>query len=224
MPWVLTRGEQRWEGIPPGRATANSPELLIRLARSGAGITTVSDHFAEPYVRSAANWSPCSPTGACPRHCHGRVSRPPAHARAHPRVSRCAGGGILGPAVSGRAGESGYDEGASPETGSLIEVSAAMRAWAAIRHHDATHVCTRPVSLSLHLLHTGRRASPPQASDASMIALQKLSHWHSTRRTAARKLARDMRSRSTDTTNRTQDRVSTRTQLARKLIRETCAN
>jgi DNA-binding transcriptional LysR family regulator len=52
MPWVLSRGDQRWEGIPPGRATANSPELLIRLARLGAGITIVSDHFAEPYVRS----------------------------------------------------------------------------------------------------------------------------------------------------------------------------
>ena len=52
MPWILIRGEQRWEGIPPGRATANSPELLIRLARSGAGITIVSDHFVEPYVRS----------------------------------------------------------------------------------------------------------------------------------------------------------------------------
>jgi DNA-binding transcriptional LysR family regulator len=52
MPWVLSRGEQRWEGIPPGRATANSPELLIRLARLGGGISIVSDHFAEPYVRS----------------------------------------------------------------------------------------------------------------------------------------------------------------------------
>ena len=35
MPWVLTRGEQRWEGIPPGRATANSPELLMRMALRG---------------------------------------------------------------------------------------------------------------------------------------------------------------------------------------------
>jgi DNA-binding transcriptional LysR family regulator len=52
MPWVLIRGDQRWEGIPPGRATANSPELLIRLARLGTGIAIVSDHFAEPYVRS----------------------------------------------------------------------------------------------------------------------------------------------------------------------------
>jgi DNA-binding transcriptional LysR family regulator len=60
---VLIRGAQRWEGIPPGRATANSPELLLRLARSGAGITTVGDHFAEPYVRTGelvpvlADWS-----------------------------------------------------------------------------------------------------------------------------------------------------------------------
>jgi DNA-binding transcriptional LysR family regulator len=51
-PWVLIRGNQRWEGIPPGRAAANSPELLLRLARSGAGITSVGDHFAEPYVRT----------------------------------------------------------------------------------------------------------------------------------------------------------------------------
>ena len=50
--WVLSSGEARWEGIPPGRATANSPELLIRLARSGAGIGIVADHFVEPYVRS----------------------------------------------------------------------------------------------------------------------------------------------------------------------------
>jgi len=52
MPWVLMRGEQRWEGIPPGRATANSPEVLMRLARAGAGITTVNDHFADQYVRN----------------------------------------------------------------------------------------------------------------------------------------------------------------------------
>jgi DNA-binding transcriptional LysR family regulator len=51
-PWVLSRGQARWEGSPPGRATTNSPELLIRLARSGAGIAIVGDHFAEPYVRS----------------------------------------------------------------------------------------------------------------------------------------------------------------------------
>lgn len=63
MTWTLSRGDQRWEGVPPGRATANSPELLLRLARAGAGITIVSDHFAEPYIRSGelapvlADWS-----------------------------------------------------------------------------------------------------------------------------------------------------------------------
>ncbi len=52
MPWVLTRGEARWEGLPPGRASANSPELLMRLARHGAGIAAVEHHFAEPHLRS----------------------------------------------------------------------------------------------------------------------------------------------------------------------------
>ena len=51
-PWVLSRGEQRWEGIPPGRVTANSPELLMRMARHGTGITVLAHHFAEPYIRS----------------------------------------------------------------------------------------------------------------------------------------------------------------------------
>jgi len=50
--WELNRGEAHWEGVPPGRATANAPELLLRLARSGAGIAAVTDHFAAPYVKS----------------------------------------------------------------------------------------------------------------------------------------------------------------------------
>jgi DNA-binding transcriptional LysR family regulator len=51
-PWLLSRGDARWEGIPPGRVTANSPELLMRLARQGTGITALAHLFAEPYVRS----------------------------------------------------------------------------------------------------------------------------------------------------------------------------
>jgi DNA-binding transcriptional LysR family regulator len=51
MPWVLTRGGERWEGVPPGRATANSPELLMRMALDGAGITVINDHFALPYLQ-----------------------------------------------------------------------------------------------------------------------------------------------------------------------------
>lgn len=52
VPWRLQRGELRWEGTPPGRASANSPSLLARLALAGAGITALADHFAEPFVRS----------------------------------------------------------------------------------------------------------------------------------------------------------------------------
>ena len=51
-PWVLMRGSERWEGIPPGRATANSPELLIRMARAGAGVVVAKHHFADPYVKA----------------------------------------------------------------------------------------------------------------------------------------------------------------------------
>jgi DNA-binding transcriptional LysR family regulator len=52
MRWVLTRGEARWEGIPPARATANSPDLLMRMARDGAGICAGGHHFVQPYVLS----------------------------------------------------------------------------------------------------------------------------------------------------------------------------
>lgn len=51
-PWVLTCGAARWENTPPGRASANSPELLLRLARSGAGIAAAAHHYAEPSMRS----------------------------------------------------------------------------------------------------------------------------------------------------------------------------
>ncbi|MDO8449457.1 MAG: LysR family transcriptional regulator [Rhodoferax sp.] len=49
--WALSQGDVRWEGVPPGRVTANAPELLIRLARAGAGIAAVPDYFALPDVR-----------------------------------------------------------------------------------------------------------------------------------------------------------------------------
>ncbi|HVO90072.1 MAG TPA: LysR family transcriptional regulator [Casimicrobiaceae bacterium] len=50
MPWVLTHGKLRWEGVPPGRATANSPELLMRMAVAGAGIAIINDYSALPYL------------------------------------------------------------------------------------------------------------------------------------------------------------------------------
>jgi len=54
MRWVLTRGEAHWEGTPPGRATANSPELLTGLACAGAGIVLANDHFAAPFLEARA--------------------------------------------------------------------------------------------------------------------------------------------------------------------------
>ena len=52
--WTLEKGEQRWHGIPPGRASANAPELLIKLACAGVGIAAVPDYFAAPDVRRGA--------------------------------------------------------------------------------------------------------------------------------------------------------------------------
>jgi DNA-binding transcriptional LysR family regulator len=49
--WVFTRGPETWEGLPPGRATINSPEVLMRLACADAGIAILVDHFAEPYLQ-----------------------------------------------------------------------------------------------------------------------------------------------------------------------------
>lgn len=50
-PWRLLRGaETRELGLPP-RFTANSPELLIRLACAACGITAVPDQYALPFVR-----------------------------------------------------------------------------------------------------------------------------------------------------------------------------
>jgi DNA-binding transcriptional LysR family regulator len=51
MEWVLTRGKTRWERKLPARLTANSPELLARIACNGAGIAASSHLFAEPLVR-----------------------------------------------------------------------------------------------------------------------------------------------------------------------------
>ena len=51
-PWSLSREGMDWEGTPPGRATANSPELLLRLSRLGAGITMLPDHYAAPYMQN----------------------------------------------------------------------------------------------------------------------------------------------------------------------------
>ena len=51
MPWLLHRGKQQWQGVPPTRAMANSPELLMRMALKGAGIAIANDHFALGHVK-----------------------------------------------------------------------------------------------------------------------------------------------------------------------------
>lgn len=52
--WSLSQGAQHWSGVPAGRVSANSPEMLIRLARAGAGIAAVPDHYAVADVRAGA--------------------------------------------------------------------------------------------------------------------------------------------------------------------------
>jgi DNA-binding transcriptional LysR family regulator len=53
IPWRLSRDKMQWDGNPPGRAAANSPGLLLRLALSGTGIAILSDHYAEPHMRAS---------------------------------------------------------------------------------------------------------------------------------------------------------------------------
>jgi len=52
QPWQLNKGEEQWTGVPPGRASANSPELLVRLARQHQGIVAVPAPYAQVYVQS----------------------------------------------------------------------------------------------------------------------------------------------------------------------------
>ncbi len=55
--------------VPHQHVRANSPDVLIRLARSGAGVVAVADFFAEPYLargelqRILPDW--CLPDAAC---------------------------------------------------------------------------------------------------------------------------------------------------------------
>ena len=49
-PWILQRGKVRWQRELRPRLTANSPELLARMACSGVGIAAGSSFFATPYV------------------------------------------------------------------------------------------------------------------------------------------------------------------------------
>ena len=50
LPWVLTNGKTRWDRPLAARMTANSPDLLARMAFAGAGIAASSDLFAGQYM------------------------------------------------------------------------------------------------------------------------------------------------------------------------------
>lgn len=50
--WTLLRGKTRWEKELPARLIANSPELLVRMACTGAGIAASTDQFAQPYLQT----------------------------------------------------------------------------------------------------------------------------------------------------------------------------
>jgi DNA-binding transcriptional LysR family regulator len=50
-PWSLQRGKVNWQRELRARLTANSPELLARLACSGMGIAASSDLFVASYLK-----------------------------------------------------------------------------------------------------------------------------------------------------------------------------
>jgi len=64
-----TSGNVTHEIVPRQHARANSPDVLIRMARQGAGVVAVADFFAEPYLargelqRILPGW--CLPDAEC---------------------------------------------------------------------------------------------------------------------------------------------------------------
>src|SRR5450830_729526 len=49
--WSLSRGKLQWSRELPARLTANSPDLLARIACAGAGIAASSEMFALPFLK-----------------------------------------------------------------------------------------------------------------------------------------------------------------------------
>lgn len=52
VPWMLMSGDRRWEQVPPGRLTLNSPGVIQQLLLDGAGIGALPDQFAAADVRA----------------------------------------------------------------------------------------------------------------------------------------------------------------------------
>ncbi|BBJ24556.1 LysR family transcriptional regulator [Candidatus Nitrotoga sp. AM1P] len=51
VPWKLINGKAVWEGVPPGRLTLNSPDMIQQLLLDGAGIGALPDRFVAEDVR-----------------------------------------------------------------------------------------------------------------------------------------------------------------------------
>ncbi|CAH1204074.1 Transcriptional regulator, LysR family [Candidatus Nitrotoga sp. BS] len=51
-PWKLICGKAVWEGVPPGRLTLNSPDMIQQLLLDGAGIGALPDRFVAEDVRN----------------------------------------------------------------------------------------------------------------------------------------------------------------------------
>ncbi|WP_232056618.1 MULTISPECIES: LysR family transcriptional regulator [Methylomonas] len=49
-PWQLTRNGDTWQGLPPAALSANSPEVLVKLARLGRGIVAAPQNYAQDAV------------------------------------------------------------------------------------------------------------------------------------------------------------------------------
>ncbi len=52
VPWELVCGDQQWKGNPPVRASVNSPELLLTVARQGLGIVAAPTDFIKALIAS----------------------------------------------------------------------------------------------------------------------------------------------------------------------------
>ncbi len=48
--WSMTRGKVTWERELMARLSANSPDLLVRMALAGGGIAATSNLFSDPYI------------------------------------------------------------------------------------------------------------------------------------------------------------------------------
>lgn len=65
--WQLRKGEQHWQGLPTGRLSANSLELLMHLAVTGTGIVEIPHQFVVNSVQ-LGQLRPVLPNWRGPEH------------------------------------------------------------------------------------------------------------------------------------------------------------